>query len=306
MDAHHLHTAMEREARSFDIHEITRRWSRAALRRALRGGAVTRVLPGLYAATLHAQSFTVRAHAALAWAHPQAALIGVAATANWGLCLPPEVIVVATPWGTNRECPPWLRLRRIGTIPPAYDVNGLRTVDVPWALATSYGTLPPKDRDDPIYLAVQRRMTTARDLTRACATLARMASRRAFERLVAAIRAGSMSYLETLGLREVFHTQEFDMFLRQHRVTADGRTFELDMYDAASRTAVELDGGTHATVGGRQHDITRDAILMTQGIATVRFSTRDLETRPEWCRAVVRRIVAARTRPDLRAGRAAA
>ena len=285
---------MRSELRSFDLDEISRRWSRSALRSAVRSGDVTAVLPGLYAATESSTSFVVRAHAAVTWAHPDAALMGAAALANWGLCDPPEQVCVAVPWGTSRKCPQWLRLRRIEQVPRSLDVNGLATVALPTALASAFGELARDIREAPIYEAIQRRIVTPDELEHANNQLARMRHRRDFERLLRALRAGAESHLETVSLRSVFHTQEFAGFIRQHRVRAGGNRYQLDMFDPHTRTVVELDGGTHADPRQREYDIARDAALLALGIATARFSFRDITQRPEWCRTIVRRVLTSR------------
>ena len=297
---------LRREPRSHDVHELYRRWSRSAVRSAVRAGHVTTVLPGLYSATEHAESFAVRAHASTTWAHPAAALVGAAAIAQWGLTDPPEVVTVAVPWGTQRECPRWLRLRRIEHVPPSIVVNDIRTVDLSWALATGYAEMDARSREAPVYLAVQQGLVDATELAAPPTLLARMRHRRDFLRLVAAVRAGSESHLETVGLRDVFTGGDFATFVRQHRLRVDGQAFRLDMYDPVTRTAVELDGAAHAEPVHRARDIARDAVLLAHGIATVRFSYRDLTARASWCRSIVRRVLAARRDPQLHAGRSAA
>lgn len=294
---------MRSELRSFDLEEIGHRWSRAQLRTAVRSGDVTAVLPGFYAARESAESFAVRSHAAAHWSHPAAALMGAAALSNWGLCDPPAQVCVAVPWGTSRKSPLWLRLRRIEQVPRSLDVNGISTVALPTALASAFGELPSDMRTAPMYEAIQRKLVTPNELARASNGLARMRHRREFERLLCALRAGAESHLETVSLRSVFHTQEFSGFIRQHRIRAEGRHYQLDMFDPYTRTVVELDGGTHADPRQREYDIARDAALLAQGIVTVRFSYRDITRRPEWCRSVVRRVLASRGDQNLHVAR---
>ncbi|WP_159450173.1 endonuclease domain-containing protein [Demequina sp. NBRC 110056] len=264
------------------------------------------MLPGFYCAAEHIDSFAVRAHAAVAWAHPEAALIGASAVAKWGLGEPAESVCVAVPWGTQRVCPPWLRLRRIERVPRSVFIDDVRTVDAPWAIATAYGDLAADARDAPVYRAVQTRLVAPDELLAPAQTLARMRHRRSYLRLVAAVRAGSESHLETLGLRDVFTGTGFDAFIRQHCLRLDGQRFRLDMYHPTTRTAVELDGRTHADPRQRERDIARDAILLAHGIATVRFSYRDITERRRWCRDVVRRVLATRSNPALHAASNAA
>lgn len=303
MASTHLSHVMRTEPRSFHLDEIRRRWKRAQLRAAVRSGAVTTVLPGFYAATESAESFIVRAHAAVHWAHADAALIGAAALATWGLCVPPERIRVAVPWGTSRICPPWLSLRRIEKVPRSIEVAGIRCVSLPTAIATAFSELPHGHHTGPLYEGIQRRWVTPDELLRASNELARMPRRREFEGLVRTVRAGAESYLETISLRSVFHTQEFRNFIRQHRIRVGERLYRLDMFDPVTRTAIELDGSVHAEPRQREYDIARDAALLATGIVTVRLSFRDITQRPEWCRTVVRQVIASRSDQHLHRAR---
>jgi very-short-patch-repair endonuclease len=68
------------------------------------------------------------------------------------------------------------------------------------------------------------------------------------------------------------------------------------MFDAATRTAVELDGAeTHGMAVQRVRDARRDARLATVGILTLRFTYGDLASRASWCREIVRRTLATRS-----------
>jgi very-short-patch-repair endonuclease len=106
---------------------------------------------------------------------------------------------------------------------------------------------------------------------------------------VAAIEAGAESYLEERALRQVFNTSEFDRLIRQHDVVIEGQAYRLDLYDDATRTAVELDSEEHhGRSPHRQRDVNRDVHLATIGIQTLRFTYRDITERPGWCRQMLR------------------
>lgn len=126
-------------------------------------------------------------------------------------------------------------------------------------------------------------------------SLSAIHGRRALARVIAATADGAESHLETLGLRTVFATQAFSGFLRQHRLRVDGAPYRLDMFDPSTRTAVELDGAeAHGLAAQRVSDVRRDAHLASVGILTLRFTYGDLTARADWCRAMVRKTLAAR------------
>ena len=60
-------------------------------------------------------------------------------------------------------------------------------------------------------------------------------------------------------------------FRREHRV---GERY-IDIYCAAARLAIEVDGGSHVFAG--DNDSFRDSELATMGIKTVRILARDLQ-----------------------------
>ncbi len=107
-------------------------------------------------------------------------------------------------------------------------------------------------------------------------------------------RAGAQSYLEERAVYKVFNTAEFARFVRQHELVIEGNQFFLDMFDPATKTALELDGRDGHLNEFRQKNITRDCWVATIGIQTLRFSYADLVERPEWCRAVVREVLQVR------------
>jgi very-short-patch-repair endonuclease len=146
-----------------------------------------------------------------------------------------------------------------------------------------------------VYRAVRQGLATPGEISEVAASLGSVRGRRALVATVAAAAAGSESFLETVALRTVFVPKEFAGFIRQHRLRADGVSYRLDMYDPATRTAVELDGAiAHEGTGHRARDVRRDARLASIGIVTLRFVYRDLTERPAWCREMVVRTIARR------------
>jgi len=146
-----------------------------------------------------------------------------------------------------------------------------------------------------MYRASQVRDVTAEGLAKAAAAVPRIKGRRHLMTVLAAIAAGSESDLETHALLHVFNTAKFAHVLRQHWVKVGDNRFRLDMYDPLSMTAVELDGSDHGRPQQRQRDITRDAKLLTIGIATLRFSNADARQRGAWVRQVTAEVFDSRS-----------
>lgn len=294
-DAAVLIETLKRSPLPFHRQAIERRWSRAALRAALRSGEVTRLLPCLYVASEHSRSTLARAHCATTWVGTGSVVIGPAAASAWELCEPPRTVSVTAPLSMSRAVPSWLALRRVAERPPFAFWHGCPVATPAWAVATAYGYLPQDQADEMVYRAVRRRLATPSEIRDLATGLASVQRRRALASTVAATAAGSESYLETIGLRVVFATKDFAGFIRQHRVFADGANYRLDMYDPASRVAVELDGTlAHAGADTRGRDVRRDARLASIGIMTLRFTYRDLTERAAWCREMVLRTMARR------------
>lgn len=276
--------------------ELVAMVGRGALERAIATGAVTRVLPGIYAGHAHAQSFAVRAHAAQLWAGGDAALAGTAALFAWQLTdEPPARISLAVPAGQRRRSPAWLQVRRL-TTRGRTTRRGLLQVAMPaYAIVQGYGDLPPRSRASVVYSAVTKRLVSPGQLRAALDASPRVPLRRQLERRLVAIEAGAESFLEEVSTFDVFNTKEFAHLVRQHEVVHEGELFRLDMYDPVTRTCIEADGKRyHSTPEQHQRDTRRDAILATRGILTVRLTYDDICDRPEWCRMIVREVLRAR------------
>jgi very-short-patch-repair endonuclease len=276
---------------------LEHRWSRSALRSAVRSGDVTRVLPGLFAATEHVDSLYTRAHAATTWVGPDSVLMGRGAASAWGLCdAPTGAVIVSAAYGTHRSCPAWVRLRRAAEPLPAAEWNQCQIATPAWAAITAFADSPRGTRDHFVYRTVQRGLATPSELTAVVDSLSRLPARRPLLRVITAAAEGAESHLEALALRTVFAPREFAGFIRQHWLRVDGVAYRLDMFDAATRTAVELDGAeTHGMAVQRVRDARRDARLATVGILTLRFTYGDLASRASWCREIVRRTLATRS-----------
>jgi len=288
--------ALRQSASAYSRTGIERRWSRDALRAALRSREVVRILPGLYSASECAESLYTRAHAATRWVGPTSALIGVGAAFVWGACdSPPDIVRVSAPYGTHRTCPPWLRVCRMAPAVPSSDWGQCAIATPAWAVVTAYLEAPRESRDRLIYRAVQRRLATPSEIAKVADSLTHVQGRRHLTRVLASAVAGAESHLEAVALRHVFSTSEFSRFIRQHKILVNGSAFRLDMFDPLTRTAIELDGAeVHVGTGPRARDVKRDALLASTGILTLRFTYADITAHGDWCRDMVRETLASR------------
>ncbi|MFW7414053.1 endonuclease domain-containing protein [Demequina sp. SO4-18] len=299
-EARALAESMHRSPLAASRAALVDHWSEPALRAAVRSGDVRRVLPEVFAGAEHAESLVTRIHAAEVWSAGRGVIVGAASAYVWGLLVePPTTVRLTAPRGTNAPDCEWLTLVRTGVPIPASQRHlahgaNAHIADAPFAAVTTYSEWGPDRGADCVYAAARHQVASLPDLVAAMDAMPRLKGRRYLKLLLQSIAAGSESHLETIGLREVFNTAEFAQFVRQHRVKLEGRAFRLDMFDPVTRTAIELDGGTHSDPRRRERDIARDALLSTHGILTLRFSYGQMTRSPERCRQVVRRAIARR------------
>jgi very-short-patch-repair endonuclease len=280
-------------AQAHSGNQLRERFGPSALSRACARGTVVRVLPNVYASTIHSQSFQVRAAAASLWAN--APVSGVAALYLWGLVEEaPTVIEVLVRPSRKLHPPPWVRVRRIKGDLPRGVRHGVPVLNPAAAIVLGYGQSPKATRAEIVYGAVRRKLVGAAQIETVLAALPKVKARKALERSVRAAAAGAQSYLEERALYRVFNTAEFAQFVRQHEVVIEGNQFFLDMFDRATKTAIELDGRKGHLAEYRQKNIERDCWVATIGVLTLRFSYKDLMERPEWCRHIVREVLRAR------------
>lgn len=287
---------LRRTPRAFTFEELATLSSPRKARTAVASGTVVRLAPDAYVAALHADSFAARADAALLWAGPRAALSGAAAMFVWGFIEdPPSIIEVVVPHAERPRGPSWIRIRRLRWTPPTARIRGVTVVGPHLAVIYGFAALDPAARADGVFRAVRSGLVSGAGLARALDRVSRVAARRELAMRIAAAARGAESYLEERSHRTVFHTAEFARLTPQHRITVEAESFRIDLYDRDTMTAIELDGDAfHADPAQRLRDTRRDAVLASVGILTVRLGYRDLTTRPEWCRDVVRRALSAR------------
>lgn len=282
----HLLAHVKHDVRSYSAQELERISSRQSLRTAVSHGDLIKAFAGIYISAEHQDSFAARAHAALRWAGPRASLGGSAALFLWGgLERAPSQIQVIVPHGTGLRPPPWVRLTRAGYPFRTASWQSLALVTADFALIQAYGLMPVRDRDGAVYQCVQRGLLDPQLLSEALDTTPRVRLRSKLRATINAALLGSESVLEQQGADVAFACAELSGLLRQHRVRVAQERYRCDFYDAATRTAIELDGAAyHGNLEARERDIRRDVRLASIGIQTVRFGYRDIMDRPQWCR----------------------
>jgi very-short-patch-repair endonuclease len=289
------------EPKAWHRAELIRRFSVYALKQLVREGTVVRVLPGIYASPTWQHSCETRLSAVNLWAPKGTAVTGPAGAFLWKLTEhKPSRIDVICAQPLHLTGPPWLRLHRTTIKSRHYIVKGVRVQGVADVLLRTWCVLPSQDSIGLIIDAIRDGIVTARGLRERSSFHPRLKRRRELVALLRKLEDGIDSYLEYIAATTVFHGKEFAQFKRQVQVRAGGRKYILDMFDAGTRVAVELDSAKHHSGdSARRHDIERDANISSVGILTLRFTYEDITLRPEWCRDKVRRTVATRARTPL-------
>ena len=282
--------------RPFSAEELSGMASRTGLANAVRRGELVRVLPCLYASSVHADSFIVRARAACMWA-PEAAVSGASALFAYGACdEPPPRLRISMPRHAHRRFPEWVHVTRLTTtVPVAWWSGDIRLATPEYALALGYGDESAGRRAELVYRSVRQGVVRVPAALAALDRLPRVRGRASLvDRLELAAR-GVESFLEERGLRDLFLGEVLGRVLWQHTVRVGVDRYRIDAYDPVSGTAFELDGSQwHDGSKERLRDMRRDAALATIGIVTIRFGYRDVVERPRWCAEVARAAIAAR------------
>lgn len=284
----HAHSAAELEAL----------FSRRQFDRALRDGDLVRLAPGAYVGAPHDHSIPSRVDAALLWAGARASVCGTTALHLFSVLEhhPGRVEVVVPEPVRLSARPSWVRVRRVRYPYRTVHMGSWQAVHPATALAQCFGELPKQERAAVTMDTLTRELVAPAEIADALAAMPRVKARRELEAVVRRFLDGNESYLEYYSAEHVFVGREFDRFVRQHTIRVESRRYRVDMYDALTRTAVEIDGASyHGEAGAWQKDLRRDVDLASLGIQTVRFSYRDLHHRPEWCRQRLREILASRT-----------
>jgi len=291
---------LPRTWRAYPRAELEALFSHRQLVVAIESGVAKRVAPGLYASAAQSESTVTRVDAAVQWAGPEARIGGEASLFLAGaLHEPPmrvEVVVPAERRMSGR--PPWARVRRLSYRPQSALVDGWHAVDPAVAWCHAYSEMARDARASALCALVAADPVALELVTRSARELPALRARRRMLALIATVAAGSESFLEVHAVEQVFVGRRFRGLLRQHVVRTAGGRYRLDLYDAPSMTAIELDGvNYHVGVKEWQRDLRRDADLAALGILTLRFSYRDLMERPHWCAAAALDVLRSRMPP---------
>ncbi|WP_083966607.1 DUF559 domain-containing protein [Demequina globuliformis] len=285
--------------RAFTWDELSAIASDFAARQALQSGQIVRVVPGLYAHTSAARSYWTRADAVSRWLGTRGTLAGETALFIAGvLSEPPHILTVVVPRHQRiAHAPRWLRVTYASYAPRVDFVDSWEIVEPCMALAQCFGRLDHGIRAGTFYAALAQGSIRVEGVRRALAVMPRVKDRPILKQYLEDAEDGVESSLEYDAKHDVLNLPEFAALVRQFDIVAGGRRYRLDLYHPELRIAVELDGAAfHATQGHWQRDLNRDAALLAQGVVTVRFSYWDVTERPNWCREVLRAVIAQRSR----------
>ncbi len=285
-----------REPRAFTRSELVRTFSQRQLGDSVRRGTVIRVLPATYIAARYRDTFAARADAAVLWANGRAVLGGTSAAHLHGvLDVAPPAITLVAPRNARLRAPDWITVLQPNLAPSRGTNPGVPTVSPADAVLQSWGQLAPDRATSLVIESSRRGVVSAAELMRRLKDFARVPRRRALVRLLSELALGIESYLEHVATTRVFNTRDFARLERQVAVRAAGQRYRLDLFDAKTRLAIELDGRLyHSDDASRRRDLARDADLASEGILTLRLTFEDITQRPAWCRARVKRTMAAR------------
>ncbi len=272
-------------------------FSRRAIENAVANRDAVRLFPAVLSGTTQRHKPRVRAEALLLW-NSHMWISGMLALALHEPQLPPRgVDHVVSMRGAHVRTPARVHAKQVLRIPGG-SVQGLDRVVTPaFAVVDAWNRTPTSRRVDGLYRALWSGVTTAQDISQELALCPRVADRGTIQRIVYWCIEGAMSPLEVMGHRDVFFGQEWRCWSRQLPLEVNGHRCVADMAHEASRTIIEFDGQEfHGTRIAQARDAQRDVVLASAGWITLRFQWGQLRSRPEWCRAQVRNVLAMRAR----------
>lgn len=280
---------------AFHRHELTSVWSRRQLDSALRDGAATRVLTGIYCGAAHAGTPLVRGEALVLW-QPGGAVTGTAALHLYAPELaPPHRMDLVVPLGNRLSPPAWATIHQTGPVRSHIIAQGVRCAEMPRALLDAWRYAAPRDRHNLLWEALWARVCTWRQLGRELERAPRVSGRRDLKRILGWFAEGATSPLEVRAKHEAFADARFRDFEWQVPLKLPTRCATPDMLHRRALVAVELDGDRyHATRAARDADRERRTDLTAAGYAVLGFGWRDVVDRPGWCRERLLTTVASR------------
>ncbi|WP_296664912.1 DUF559 domain-containing protein [Demequina sp.] len=280
---------------AFSRAELLGHWTRRALENAVRGGGARRVLPGVYAASVHSQAPIVRGEALNLW-HPAGRVTGALALHLYADRLPaPATADLRVTNGTRPRAPAWLRCLQGERIRVSSAPSGVECTVPERALLDAWTLCDPDARRNLLWEAMWARVCTWRQLRRELDRTLRVAGRRDLERVLGWFADGATTPLEVRARHETFADARFRDFEWQVALALPSRRATVDMLHRRLGVVVELDGDRyHSTRSARDADRERQTDLAAAGYAVVRFGWTDLTKRPEWCRERLLAVVARR------------
>jgi len=273
---------------------------------AVRGGALVRLFPRVFALPEAAAWPVVQRHGALLCV-PDAALSHVDGLAQWSL-----------PGQARDDMEPGIHLSRSAALPPI-EIAGLtvhrragftpespqtvlrlgaRVVRIEQAIVESWPLLVDMDQRLPAIVAVRDRRTRGERLLACLDSQPKTAGAADMRALFELLSLGIHSHLEAWGHARVFTDSRLPASRAQVPVTLrSGRNVYLDRLFEEEMVNVELDGAAyHGKPGQRERDLRRDAALAALGYITIRFSHLRLHADPEGCVLELLAILATRRR----------
>lgn len=209
---------------------------------------------------------------------------------------PPDSIDLVIPRQRHlKAAPRHIRTRRTDFEFSPTQVAGWSVVPLTMAICQAFGDLGP-DRAGAVLRPLVSGAVGIEELQWTLDAMPRVRARRELASVIVQYAAGSESYLEYVAATEVFSGAEFAQLMRQHVLSVHGRQYRVDLFDAATMTAIETDGASyHSSPDAWQNDLNRDADLASLGVLTLRFSYRDLIDNPERCRLRLRAVLRSRS-----------
>lgn len=248
-------------------------------------GELLRPFPGVYVVPARSHETAVKLRA-VQLSLPSAVFIGKAMRAY----LDPsesvdDIDVAVTAWGQAR---PRVRQHRID-VPEVVEIHGLRFAPAAWnALWTAAW-----DAGEGIDHFLRRGGSLA-ELHGASAHFRGTRGSAARRRILSETRADTWSSGER-ALHRLLRSQDLPEWQANRRIrTSAGNGFVVDVVFRAARVVIEFDGWAYH--GGREafeNDRARQAELVADGWAVLRFTWRQVQERPQWVLSCVRGAVAA-------------
>lgn len=261
--------------------------------RAVSGGHLVRVFPGVWTEPGLLLDPGVRRLAALRYAGKSAALSHTTGLEAWGLPVPPQdrLHVTASRRRQLRSAEGLTVHRAVGFDAwPLAVRHGLPVLTLERCLVQSWPMLGPQERRAAVIAAVQERRTVPHRIRPLVPRT--LPGRPQLVDLLDMLAAGCRSEFEIWGCLHVFTHPSLPAAVRQHPVRLRGRTVYLDVAYWAEMVGVELDGA--AFHRDRELDLRRDAALAALGWVTVRLSWCRCHEEPEAVRRELRDLLAVR------------